>query len=68
VDGQTKLERRLVARKLISAGLEMGRLRIPHIDENIKGLQQDLFQRIYRQKRANPSANPPSSLPHVADY
>jgi hypothetical protein len=66
VGGQTKQERRLVARKRISAGLEMGRLEIPPIDENIKGLQENL--RIYRQNRANPSANPPSSLPHAADY
>jgi hypothetical protein len=37
VDGRTAQKQRLVAKKKISAGLEMGRLRVPHHEETVKG-------------------------------
>jgi hypothetical protein len=37
VDGRPAQEWRLVAKKRISAGLEMGRLRVPHPEETVKG-------------------------------
>jgi hypothetical protein len=57
VDGQTAQQRRLVAKKRISVGLEMGVLRIPHIKhENIKGFQKNLLQKSQRQGRLQPMA------------
>jgi hypothetical protein len=47
VDGRTALKRRLVAKKHISAGMEMGGLGIPHPDETIQGFRQNLIQKIY---------------------
>ncbi len=46
VDGQTTQKRRLVARKCITAGLEMGGLGIPHPDEIIQWFRQNLLQKI----------------------
>jgi hypothetical protein len=52
----------LVAKKSISAGLEMGGLGIPHPDETIQGFRQNLIQKIYKQHRRNPAAHLPSIL------
>jgi hypothetical protein len=62
VDGHTKQKRRLVAKKRISAGLEMGGLGIRHPDETIQGFQLNLLQKIYKQGRAHPAGNLPSIL------
>ncbi len=59
VNGRTPQKRRLVSKKRISAGLEMGGLGIPHHDETIQGFRQNLIQKIYRQ---NPSAHLPTIL------
>jgi hypothetical protein len=60
VDGQTKQKRRLVAKKPLSAGLEMGGLGIPHPDKTIRGFQQNLIQKIYKTGFHNPTASLPS--------
>jgi hypothetical protein len=44
VDGRTIQERQFVAKKKLSAELEIGGLGIPHPDETIKGFQQNLFK------------------------
>ncbi len=62
VDSQTAQKRRLVAKKRISAGLDMGGLGIPHPDETIQGFRQNLIQKIYRQHRQNPAAHLPIIL------
>jgi hypothetical protein len=62
VDGRTAQKSRLVAKKRISAGLEMGGLGIPHPDETIQGFRQNLIQKIYKQHRRNPAAHLPSVL------
>jgi hypothetical protein len=61
VDGRTTQKRRLVARKRIAAGLEMGGLGIPHPDEIIQGFRQNLIQKIVKQSRNNPA----SCLPRI---
>jgi hypothetical protein len=45
VDGRTTQKRRLVAKKRIAAGLEMGGLGIPHPDEIIQGFRQNLIRK-----------------------
>jgi hypothetical protein len=45
VDGPTKQKRSLVAKKRISAGLEMGGLNIQHPDEINQGFQLNLLQK-----------------------
>jgi hypothetical protein len=55
-------KRRLVAKKRIAAGLEMGGLGIPHPDETIQGFRQNLIQKIFRQNRNNPAAHLPTIL------
>jgi hypothetical protein len=67
VDGHTKQKRRQVAKKRISAGLEMGRLGIQHPDEIIQGFQLNLLQRIHKQGRAHPAGNLPSILTGLLD-
>ncbi len=62
VDGHIKQKRRLVARRRISAGLEMGGLGIQHPDEIIQGFQLNLLQKIHKQGRAQPAGNLPSIL------
>ena len=62
-----KTKRRLVAKKRISAGLDMGGLGIPHPDETIQGFQQNLLQKIYRKNRTDPTANPSSILLGLLD-
>jgi hypothetical protein len=62
VDGCTKQKRRLVAKKQISAGLEMGGLGIPHPDEIINGVRQNFLQKIYRQYCQQPTAHLPAIL------
>ncbi len=62
VDGHTKQKRRLVAKKRISAGLEMGGLGIQHPDEIIQGFQLNLLQKIYKQGRMHPAGNLPIIL------
>ncbi len=62
VDGRTTQKRRLVAKKWIAAGLEMGGLGIPHPDEIIQGFRQNLIQRIAKQSRNNPAACLPRIL------
>ncbi len=47
LDGQTKQKRRLVARKRLGAGLEMGGLGIQPIENMVQGFQQNLLQKIY---------------------
>jgi hypothetical protein len=67
VDGHTKQKRRLVAKKRISAGLEMGGLGIQHPDEIIQGFQLNLLQKTDKQGRAHPAGNLPSSLSGLLD-
>jgi hypothetical protein len=62
VDGNTKQKRRLVAKRRISAGIEMGGLGIQHPDEIIQGFQLNLLQKIHRQGRTNPALNLPTIL------
>jgi hypothetical protein len=62
VDGHTKQKRRLVAKKRISAGLEMGGLGIQHPDEIIQGFQLNLLQKIYKQGRVHPAGSLPTIL------
>ncbi len=62
VDGQMTQKRRLVAKKRIAAGLEMGGLGIPHPDETIQGFRQNLIQKIFKQHRNNPAAHLPTIL------
>ncbi len=62
MDGHTKQKRRLVAKKRISAGLEMGGLGIQHPDEIIQGFQLNLLQKIHKQGMAHPAGNLPSIL------
>jgi hypothetical protein len=67
VDGQMKQKRRLVARKHLSVGLEMGGLGISHPDETIPGFQQNLLQKIFKQGITNPTVNIPSILLGLLD-
>jgi hypothetical protein len=62
LDGHTKQKRRLVAKKRLGAGLEMGGLGIQPIENTVQGFQQNLLQKIYR--RVNQPANG-SLLPRV---
>jgi hypothetical protein len=62
VDGNTKQKRRLVAKRRISAGIEMGGLGIQHPDEIVQGFQLNLLQKIHRQGRMNPTLNLPTIL------
>ncbi len=57
----------MVAKKRISAGLEMGRLGIQHLDEIIQGFQLNLLQKIHKQGRAHPAGNFPSILTGLLD-
>ncbi len=59
VDGHTKQKRHLLAKKRISAGLEMGGLGIQHPDEIIQGFQLNLLQKIHKQGMAHPAGNLP---------
>jgi hypothetical protein len=56
VDGRTTQKRQLVAKKRISAGLEMGGLGIPHSDE----ISPEDIQ--YKQHRQQPMAHLPAIL------
>jgi hypothetical protein len=67
VDGHTKQKRRLVAKKRISAGIEMGGLGIQHPDEIIQGFQLNLLQKIHKQGRAHLAGNLPSILTGLLD-
>jgi hypothetical protein len=67
VDGHPKQKRRLVAKKRISAGLEMGGLGIQHPDENIQGFQLNFLQKIHKQGRAHPAGNLSSILTGLLD-
>jgi hypothetical protein len=62
VDGNTKQKRRLVAKRRISAGLEMGGLGIQHPDEIVQGFQLNLLQKIHKQGRTHPTSNLPTIL------
>jgi hypothetical protein len=56
LDGHTKQKRRLVAKKRLGAGLEMGGLGIQPLENTVQGFfQQNLLQKIYR--RVNQPAN-----------
>jgi hypothetical protein len=48
LDGQTRQKRRLVAKKRLGAGLEIGGLGIQPLENTVQGFQQNLLQRIYR--------------------
>jgi hypothetical protein len=61
-DGRTAQKRRPVAKKRISAGLDMGGLGIQHLDETIQGFRQNLIQKIFRQYRLHPAAHLPAIL------
>jgi hypothetical protein len=48
LDGQTRQKRRLVAKKRLGAGLEIGGLCIQPLENIVQGFQQNLLQRIYQ--------------------
>jgi hypothetical protein len=46
-----------ISSKMISAGLEIGGLRIPHCDKMIKGFQQNLLRKINMARQNAPIDN-----------
>jgi hypothetical protein len=62
VDGKTKQNRRLVAKRRLAVEPEMEELVIPHQDETLRGFQQNLVVKIYKQGSFTPTANLPSIL------
>jgi hypothetical protein len=48
IDGQTRQKGRLVAKKRLGAGPEMGGLGIQPLENTVQGFQQNLLQKIYR--------------------
>jgi hypothetical protein len=62
LDGQTRQKRRLVAKKRLGAGLELGGLGIQPLENTVQGFQQNLLQKLYR--RGNQPGTG-SLLPHI---
>jgi hypothetical protein len=58
LDGQTRQKRRLVAKKRLGAGLEMGGLSIQPLENTVQGFQQNLLQKRVKGEPASDWVSP----------